>query len=159
MKRRDFLSAAAGIGAGTLLTGTATAAADNQKRPAEKRRQICQCSECGTVVEVLVPGKPPTLVHCGEPMELIEDQTTDPAENKHVPVIEKVDGGYKVKVGSTPHPMTDAHYIAWIELIADGRVHRQYLNPGDRPEAVFRVEAKEVAAREHCNLHGVWKDK
>ncbi|NQU20099.1 MAG: desulfoferrodoxin [Candidatus Nealsonbacteria bacterium] len=157
MKRRDFLSAAAGIGAGTLLTGTAAAA--GEKRPAEKRRQVYQCTECSTVVEVLVAGKPPTLMHCGEPMELIEDQTAAPAENKHVPVIEKVDGGYKVKVGSAAHPMTDAHYIAWIELIADGRVHRQYLNPGDKPEAVFLVEAKEVAAREHCNLHGVWKDK
>ncbi len=157
MKRRDFLSTAAGIGAGTLLTGTA--AAYDQRLPAEQRRQIYQCIECGTVVEVLVPGKPPSLVHCDEPMELIEDQTADPAENKHVPVIEKVDGGYKVKVGSSAHPMTDAHYIAWIELIADGRVHRQYLNPGDKPEAVFLVEANKVTAREHCNLHGLWKDK
>ena len=157
MKRRDFLSAAAGIGAGTLLTSTAMAA--DKKRPAEERRQVYQCTECSAVVEVLVAGKPPTLVHCGEPMELTKDQTADPAKNKHVPVIEKIDGGYKVKVGSAAHPMTDAHYIAWIELIADGRVHRQYLNPGDEPEAVFRVEAKKVAAREHCNLHGVWKDK
>jgi len=158
MKRREFFSAAAGISAGTLLTGTATAA-DKKKRPAEKRRQVYECTKCGAVVEVLVAGDPPSLVHCDKPMRLIEDQTDDPAANKHVPVIEKVDGGYKVKVGSTAHPMTKSHYIAWIELIADGRVHRQYLNPGDNPEAVFSVEAKKVSAREHCNLHGVWKDK
>ncbi len=158
MKRREFFSAATGIGVGTLLTGTA-AAADKEERPAEKRRQVYECIECEAVVEVLVAGDPPSLVHCDEPMELIEDQTTDPAKNKHVPVIEKVDGGYKVKVGSTAHPMTKSHYITWIELIADGRVHRQYLKAGDKPEAVFHVEAKKVAAREHCNLHGLWKDK
>ena len=157
MKRRDFFSAATGISAATVLAGAASPAMA-QSRSAEKRGQIYECKKCGAIVEILVPGRP-TLVHCGEPMELLEDQVGDPAENKHVPVIEKLDGGYKVKVGSTAHPMSEAHYIAWIELIADGKIYRQFLNPGDKPEATFRVEAKVVSAREHCNLHGVWKDK
>ncbi len=155
MKRRQFLSAA-GITAGTVIAGAATAAA--KSRPAEKRSQVYKCQKCNTIVEILVPGRP-SLVHCGVPMELVEEQTAPAAENKHVPVIEKIDGGYKVKVGSSPHPMTDGHYIMWIDLIADGKTHRQHLKPGGMPEATFLIEAKEVAAREYCNLHGLWKDK
>ena len=158
MKRRDFFSAAAGIGAAGVLAGSSqpAMAAD---RPDEKRLQVYRCNECGTVLGIIAPGGDATLVHCGEPMELLDEQTADPAENKHVPVIERVDGGFKVKVGSTPHPMTDAHYIMWIDLIADEAIFRQFLHPGDKPEATFSVEAKEVSAREYCNLHGLWKDE
>jgi superoxide reductase len=99
------------------------------------------------------------LVHCGVPMTLLEEPVTDAAKNKHVPVITKVDGGFKVAVGSTPHPMIASHWIEWIDLIADGRTYRQFLKPGDKPEAIFMLDATEVSAREHCNLHGLWKDK
>lgn len=75
----------------------------------------------------------------------------------HVPVIEKVDGGYKVKVGSVPHPMEEKHWIEWIELLADGRSYTKFLNPGDAPEAFFAIDAAKVTAREFCNLHGHWK--
>jgi superoxide reductase len=156
MKRRLFLTAA-GLGTGTMLTGLAgqARAADS---PKEARSQVWQCQKCGTIVEVLVPGKG-ALVHCGEPMKLLEEKVAPAAEEKHVPVITKVDGGFKVVVGSKPHPMTDSHWIEWIELIADGKVYRQYLKPGDKAEALFAIDAKEVAAREHCNLHGLWKDR
>ena len=83
--------------------------------------------------------------------------TGDAAQEKHVPVIEKIDGGYKVKVGSVPHPMEEKHLIEWIELLGDGQAYRQFLNPGDAPEAVFKVVAESVSAREFCNLHGLWK--
>jgi len=72
-------------------------------------------------------------------------------------LIEEIEGGYKVTVGSTLHPMTEEHYIQWIELLADDTAYRQFLNPGDAPEAVFKIEAENVSAREHCNLHGLWK--
>jgi superoxide reductase len=155
MKRREFLSTA-GVGAAAVLAGVAAPAKAAAKR--EKRSQVYRCTQCSTIVEVLVPG-PATLVHCGEPMELLEEQVAPAALNKHVPVIEKIAGGYKVKVGSTPHPMSKAHYIVWIDLIADGKTYRQFLKPGEAPEATFKVEAKEVSAREYCNLHGLWKDK
>jgi len=157
MKRRDFFSASAGVAAGTILASTATPAMA-QARPAEKRSQLYKCSKCGTIVEIVVPGKP-SLVHCGQPMDLLEEQVAEPALNKHVPVVEKIDGGYKVKVGSTAHPMTETHYIMWIDLLADGKVYRQFLNPGDKPQASFSVEAKDVSAREYCNLHGLWKNE
>jgi superoxide reductase len=90
-------------------------------------------------------------------MALLKAGETDAATEKHVPVIEKIDGGYKVKVGDVAHPMEEKHYIEWIELIADGKAYRQFLNPGDTPEAVFMIDAAEVSAREYCNLHGLWK--
>ena len=118
--------------------------------------EIYKCEVCGNIVEVLHGGAG-QLVCCNQPMELQKENTVDAAKEKHVPVLEKIDGGYKVKVGSVPHPMEEKHYIEWIELIADGQAYRQFLNPGDAPEAVFKVDAESVSAREFCNLHGLWK--
>ena len=120
------------------------------------RLQVYKCKACGNIVEVLVGGAG-ELVCCGEPMQLLTENTVDAAKEKHVPVIEKLDGGYKVKVGGVAHPMEEKHWIVWIELIADGKSYRQFLNPGDAPEAFFAVDAGSVAAREYCNLHGLWK--
>jgi superoxide reductase len=118
--------------------------------------QVYKCSMCGNIVEVLHGGAG-ELVCCGKPMELLKENTTDAAKEKHVPVIEKIEGGYKVKVGSVAHPMEEVHYIEWIELLADGKAYRQFLKPGDAPEAVFNVKANSVSAREYCNKHGLWK--
>jgi superoxide reductase len=90
-------------------------------------------------------------------MVKLTENTTDAAKEKHVPVIEKIDGGYTVKIGAVPHPMEEKHYIEWIELLADGKAYRQFLQPGQAPEATFMVKADKVSAREYCNLHGLWK--
>ena len=121
-----------------------------------KKLQIYKCNKCGNIVEVLHGGVG-ELVCCGEPMELLDEKTADATTEKHVPVIEKIEGGYKVKVGSVPHPMTEEHLIEWIELLADGKAYRQFLEPGVEPEAIFHVEGNSVSAREHCNDHGLWK--
>ena len=121
-----------------------------------EKLQIYKCLVCGNIVEVLHGGVG-ELVCCGQPMELLDEKTADAATEKHVPVIEKIDGGYRVKVGSVPHPMEDKHYIEWIELLADGKAYRQFLEPGSEPEAIFNIEASLVTAREHCNVHGLWK--
>jgi superoxide reductase len=118
--------------------------------------EIYKCVKCGNIVEVLQGGVG-QLVCCGEPMELLDEKTADAKTEKHVPVIEEIDGGYKVKVGSVPHPMLEEHHIQWIELLADGKAYRQFLEPGDEPEAVFKIKADSVWAREHCNIHGLWK--
>jgi len=122
-----------------------------------KKLQIYKCSVCGNIVEVVHSGQG-ELVCCGEPMELMEEKTADAATEKHVPVIEKLTDGYKVKVGSVPHPMEEKHHIEWIELLADGKAYRQFLSSGDEPEAVFNIEANSVSAREYCNVHGLWKE-
>lgn len=121
-----------------------------------ERLEVYKCEACGNIVEVLHGGGG-TLVCCGEDMILLRENTTDAAQEKHVPVIEKVDGGWKVTVGSVAHPMEDKHYIEWIELLADGKAYREFLKPGQAPEAVFKVDAASVSAREFCNLHGLWK--
>lgn len=120
-----------------------------------KSLEVYKCALCGNIVEVVHAGGG-ELVCCGEPMGLLTENTVDAAKEKHVPVIEKVDGGYKVTVGSVPHPMEEKHYIEWIELIADGKAYRQFLKPGEVAEATFLVTAATVTARELCNLHGLW---
>lgn len=121
-----------------------------------EKLQIYKCSLCGNIVEVVHVGGG-TLVCCGKDMDLVAENTTDAAQEKHVPVVEKVDGGYKVTVGSVAHPMEEAHLIQWVQLIADGKAFRQYLTPGSAPEAKFAVVAEKVTVREYCNLHGLWK--
>lgn len=115
--------------------------------------------ECGAVLEVAAGcncGDECKPECCGKPMTFLKENTVDAAKEKHVPVIEKVEGGYKVKVGSVPHPMTPEHYIVIIELVTDKQVLRQNLTPTDAPEAVFKTDATAVKAREFCNLHGLW---
>jgi superoxide reductase len=121
-----------------------------------ERLQIYKCEKCDNIVELVHAGVG-ELVCCGEPMKLMAENTVDAAKEKHVPVIEKTDSGYLVKVGSVEHPMEEKHYIEWIELIADGKAYRQFLNPGEAPQATFCIEADQVSAREYCNLHGLWK--
>jgi superoxide reductase len=99
------------------------------------------------------------LVCCGQPMKLLVENTVDASKEKHVPVVEKVAEGIKVKVGAVAHPMEEKHFIEWVEIIVDGRSYRQFLSPGQLPEAVFCISAETVAAREYCNLHGLWSVK
>jgi superoxide reductase len=121
-----------------------------------KRLEVYKCGVCGNIIEVLHAGKG-NLVCCGQPMNLLVENTVDAAKEKHVPVIEKIDGGVKVKVGEVAHPMEEKHWIEWVEIIADGKTYRQYLNPGEVPEAIFNVTADQITAREYCNIHGLWK--
>jgi superoxide reductase len=121
-----------------------------------EKLQVYKCEACGNIVEVLHGGGG-ELVCCGAPMVLFTENTVDAAKEKHVPVVEKADQGIKVKVGSVPHPMEEKHYIEWVEVISEGKVCREYLKPGDEPEALFNLQGGDVTAREYCNIHGLWK--
>lgn len=121
-----------------------------------ERLQVYKCNICGNIVEVLHGGAG-ELVCCQQPMQLLNENTTDAATEKHVPVIEKNDGGVKVTVGEVLHPMEEKHYIEWIEIIVDGKAYREFLNPGDQPVATFHVDGGNIVAREYCNIHGLWK--
>ncbi|MFH1450743.1 MAG: desulfoferrodoxin [archaeon] len=118
--------------------------------------QVYKCEICGNIVEMVHAGVG-ELVCCGQPMQLLKENTVDAAKEKHVPIVEKTETGYKVKVGSVPHPMEEKHYIEWIELLADGKSYKKFLKPGDLPEAEFCTSATSITAREYCNLHGLWK--
>lgn len=117
---------------------------------------VYRCEVCGNIVELVHSGGG-QLVCCGQPMKALAENSSDGAKEKHVPAIEKTAEGYKVSVGSVAHPMEEAHYIEWIELLADGIAYRAFLKPGDKPEASFCVKASKVSAREYCNKHGLWK--
>jgi len=121
-----------------------------------ERFQIFKCNVCGNIIEIQ-HGEGVNPVCCDQPMNLIEAKTADAGKEKHVPVIEKIPGGFKVTVGSVLHPMEANHYIEWIQLMADNRAYRQYLKPGEQPVAVFMIDAAKVSAREYCNVHGLWK--
>ena len=122
-----------------------------------KQKEIYKCNICGNIVEVLHAGVG-ELVCCGEPMELLKEKTQDSAIEKHVPYIEKTKDGVIVKVGQNQdHPMEEKHYIEWIEIIADGAAYKKFLKPGDKPQAIFEIKAKNISAREYCNIHGLWK--
>ena len=128
-----------------------------------EKLQVYKCDLCGNIVEMLESGDG-ELVCCDQPMTLQEEKTEDAATEKHVPFIEKVEGGYKVRSGqNAAHPMEAKHYIQWIELLANGKAYRQFLNPGDAPEAIFCAcgssccANEKVSAREYCNVHGLWQ--
>lgn len=123
------------------------------------RMQVYKCELCGNIVEVLHGGGS-DLVCCGENMTYLEENTVDAAKEKHVPVIEKIEGGFRVTVGSVPHPMEEKHFIEWIEVITDDdRVFRKFLSPGMAAEGIFTIDADSIIAREYCNLHGLWKSE
>lgn len=122
-----------------------------------KNLEIYRCNLCGNIVEVL-HGQGAPLGCCGEEMELLKEQTDDNSVEKHVPFIEEIEDGYKVKVGRNQnHPMIDKHFIQWIELIVGHNIYRKELLPNDEPEAIFKIEKSDnVIAREYCNIHGLW---
>ena len=124
-----------------------------------ERLAIYKCEVCGIIIEVLDEGAG-DLTCCNQEMCRMEAKTDDSATEKHVPFIEETDGGLKVRVGqNAAHPMEEKHFIEWIELLTDSNACRQFLKPGDAPEATFACgKAAGVAVREYCNIHGLWKN-
>ncbi|MBS3074900.1 desulfoferrodoxin [Candidatus Pacearchaeota archaeon] len=124
-----------------------------------EKNQIYKCEICGNIVEILHEGHDNSLFCCGQLMILLKENTVDASKEKHVPVIERTNKGIIVKIGSVPHPMVEEHYIEWIEVITqDNKSDKKFLNPGEKPEAEFCLPFDNVLfAREHCNLHGLWK--
>ena len=117
--------------------------------------EVYKCEACGNIIEVLHAG-PGELVCCGSPMTLMGEKSEDTGVEKHLPVIEKKETGYLVKVGSVTHPMLDEHYIEFIELVTPTTVLRKVLKSGDAPEAFFECNEENVKAREYCSIHGLW---
>lgn len=119
-----------------------------------------KCAHCGQIIlkvkETAVP-----VICCGEAMKQLIPNTTDAANEKHVPVVKIEDNMVKVTVGEVEHPMLDVHYIEWIVLETNLGYHHVKLNPGQKPEATFVLtEGEEVVrAYEYCNLHSLWATK
>ncbi|MDV3427811.1 MAG: desulfoferrodoxin [Bacillota bacterium] len=121
-----------------------------------KLKEIYKCAVCGNIVEV-VHASAGQLVCCGQPMQLLKENTVEASKEKHIPLIERQENQILIKVGSIEHPMEEKHYIEWIELQTVDNVYRKYLKPGEKPEAVFKTNEDIICAREYCNIHGLWK--
>ncbi|MDQ0202435.1 desulfoferrodoxin family protein [Pectinatus haikarae] len=135
---------------------------------------IYKCEVCGYILEVIDLGKKQLiesgtsfartitvadakLICCGKPMTLVQANSVDASNEKHVPIIEFGNDTAVVKVGSISHPMTPEHFIKWITILYGDRIQRVELEPGDTPEASFHIgNESNVKAYAYCNLHGLW---
>lgn len=118
--------------------------------------EVYKCSVCGNMVEVIHVGGG-ELVCCGKPMILQVANTVDAAKEKHVPTTEMVGDKILVKIGEVEHPMTEEHYIEWVEVVTSARVYRKTFTPGEKPFAEFNIGEEVIEVRAYCNLHGLWK--
>lgn len=119
-------------------------------------REFFRCEICGNIVELIENGGG-ELVCCGQPMTRLEANTTDAANEKHVPVCKRDGNKLHVAVGSVPHPMIEKHYIQWICVSQAKGVQRAELKPGQAPEADFIIEDGPAVVYEYCNIHSLWK--
>ncbi len=120
-------------------------------------REIYKCQVCTNVVEVIGAGGPSPFC-CGKEMVRLEAKTEDTGNEKHVPLVNEVDGGIEVVVGEIEHPMEEKHYVQFIEVLTQDKVLREELKPGQRPAACFNLSLSDVQeVREYCNIHGLWK--
>ncbi len=121
----------------------------------ELHTKIYKCPVCDTVVEVLEHCGL-ELVCCGPEMIPLREKTCG-MDDPHALIVERCREGIKVRVGSSPHGMDEEHHIVWIEVNSAGKCYRQFLSPGDEPEAVFRIDSLDVVAKVYCNAHGLWR--
>ena len=123
-------------------------------------RMFLKCSICGNII-AMIENAGPTPVCCGQKMNLLEPGTSDGSREKHVPVATRTEKGIEVHVGSEPHPMTEAHHIAWIVLAGENWTQRIKLDPTGKPEATFCVcdNTESVSVYEYCNIHGLWSSE
>ncbi|MDR2513601.1 MAG: desulfoferrodoxin [Christensenellaceae bacterium] len=118
-------------------------------------RKFYRCPHCGNVISFL-QNAGVSVVCCGEEMRELTPNTSDAAQEKHLPVGKREGNMLKVTVGSVPHPMTEEHHIAWIAVVEHDRTSRVSLSPTGAPEAAFYVGDGPVTVYEYCNLHGLW---
>ena len=121
-------------------------------------KEIYRCPVCGNIVEVLHVGGG-TLVCCGKPMELLIEKNSEEGMKKHLPVVTIDGNNVNVKVRSVPHPMTEEHYIQWIECLLGETTYMQELKPNSSAEANFSItgDLSNLTVRAYCNVHGLWK--
>ena len=123
-----------------------------------KENAILKGDECGLMVLTLNSADcTPTC--CGKEMEELVPKVEDTGNEKHRPVVTKVDGGIVVTCGEVAHPMEEAHHIEWLSA-HDGEIGMwRVIYPGEKPEAFFPMEKTDILAYAYCNLHGLWINK
>lgn len=122
----------------------------------ENQMKFFICEHCGNIV-TFVESKGVPVMCCGQKMTEMTANTTDAAQEKHVPVVSADGDKVTVKVGSAEHPMTEEHHIAWIALETESGSQIKYLDHTGKPEAEFALAGDKVkAVYAYCNLHGLW---
>ena len=120
------------------------------------RQKFYICKQCGNIVGLIQTEGTP-LVCCGEKMSELLPNTVEASTEKHLPDVTVSGDTVSVQVGSTPHPMEDAHYITFVYVETERGVQRKCLNPGEEPKLTFVLkDDKPVAVFAYCNLHGLW---
>lgn len=116
-----------------------------------------KCEHCGNLIGLIHDAGVP-MICCGQKMTLLEAKTSDEGNEKHLPVVEKIENQVDVKVGSVPHPMLEKHFIQWVYVETEKGGQRKAFKPGQEAAAQFTfVDDKPLAVYEYCNLHGLWK--
>lgn len=118
------------------------------------------CKKCGNTMGLIEDGGVQVMC-CGEPMEELQANTVDAAQEKHVPVATVNGNIVEVNVGSVDHPMLEEHHIEWIYLLSEEGGQRKPLKVGGAPHATFALTEtdKPLEVYEYCNLHGLWMAK
>ncbi|MBN2444999.1 MAG: hypothetical protein JXJ04_26830 [Spirochaetales bacterium] len=131
------------------------------------------CKVCGHIEFNAAPEKCPV---CGAPKSsfALNAEAVMPAEKegkeKHVPVIITTNAcglipdeckDAHIKVGSTPHPMQEDHWIQWIDIYINKKFSARYMMFPQSLQATIGIHIKSnqtgtLQAIEHCNKHGSW---
>lgn len=115
------------------------------------------CERCGNLVGIINESGVPMMC-CGQKMTLLEPNTVEASNEKHIPVATVEGNTVKVDIGSVAHPMVEEHSILWVYLQTDKGGHRKNLKAGDAPSVSFALlDEKPLSVYAYCNLHGLWK--
>lgn len=126
------------------------------------------CPICGNVITKVVSSSVIPIC-CGREMQLLVPHTEehhaseppiDPTRESHLPIVTQTDDySLLIRVGATPHPMTEDHHIKFIYLETEhgGQIH--YFTHSDRRAEVSFCCTKDqpVAVYTYCNIHGLWR--
>ena len=96
-----------------------------------------------------------------KPMKELVPNSTNAAQEKHVPQVSVNGNIVKVDVGSVKHPMEDEHSITLVHIVTTQGTQRKYLKANTDPVVEFALCQDEqlVEVYAYCNLHGLWMVK
>ena len=112
------------------------------------KNDIYICDKCGNMIEMLHDSGN-TVICCGEAMRKVEKGAKENAYEKHNPVITIKGNKITVKIGEVEHPMTEEHYIEYIEVLTD-KNERLTSFIKDKPEAIFKTENEILKEKDFC---------
>ena len=121
-------------------------------------KRFFKCSICGKIIDI-VEDKGPIVVCCGKKMDELVANTTEAAEEKHIPEVQVNDNKVRVQVGSILHPMIKEHYIGWVYVQTNKGGQYKSLEIDKDPVVEFALteDEKVLEVYAYCNLHGLWK--